>query len=219
MIRSICKIQRILAAYYAAQKQAEVLNAIAHLNYQIRQHWKLLAFRIRGFGSIGLGSDPTQPFHPFRSNNAAHVEDPNWGEVPTVCTQVSSFWIEKFFQGDPYDIDSEENPCQTQDRVISGIRPPIALSFNPGFNEVVRARSIALLADQQQACSLHGTTNWIVATTWFKAYIKALYHRKKAIKELAEKLRDGLDLRDDSIKAGARQTFRNNLTRSNRKAF
>ena len=209
-----------LAAYYAAQKQAEVLNAIAHLNYQIRQHWKLLAFRIRGFGSMGLGSDPTgspQPFHPFRSRNAAF--DGGWREVPTVCTQVASFWKEKFFQGDPYDIDSKESLCQIQDPTIFGIRPPIALSFNPGFNEVVRAQSIARLADQEKACMLHGTTNWIVATTWFRAYIKALYHRKKAIKELAEKLRDGLDLRDDPIEAGARQTFRNNLTRSNREAF
>ncbi|NJL25348.1 MAG: hypothetical protein HC902_09325 [Calothrix sp. SM1_5_4] len=32
-----------LAAYYAASKQAELLNAIAHENYAIRQSYKLLA--------------------------------------------------------------------------------------------------------------------------------------------------------------------------------
>src|ERR1700685_852495 len=34
-----------LAAYYAAQKQAEILNVIAHTNYQIRQAYKVLNFR------------------------------------------------------------------------------------------------------------------------------------------------------------------------------
>ncbi|MCC7404509.1 MAG: hypothetical protein IT288_08950, partial [Bdellovibrionales bacterium] len=41
------------AAYYAAQKQAEVLNAIAHSNYQIRQSWKVLAWRYRVLGTLG----------------------------------------------------------------------------------------------------------------------------------------------------------------------
>ena len=39
-----------LAAYYGASKQAEVLNAMAHINYQMRQNWKLLTFRYRILG-------------------------------------------------------------------------------------------------------------------------------------------------------------------------
>ncbi|HMN70038.1 MAG TPA: pilus assembly protein TadG-related protein, partial [Bdellovibrionales bacterium] len=42
-----------LAAYYAAAKQAEVLNAIAHQNYAIRQSYKLLAWRYRVLGTMG----------------------------------------------------------------------------------------------------------------------------------------------------------------------
>ena len=42
-----------LAAYYGAQKQAEMLNALAHINYQIRQSWKLLSWRVRVAGSAG----------------------------------------------------------------------------------------------------------------------------------------------------------------------
>ena len=36
-----------IAAYYGAMKQAEMMNAIAHINYQIRQSWKLLVWRYR----------------------------------------------------------------------------------------------------------------------------------------------------------------------------
>lgn len=42
-----------LAAYYGAKKQAEVLNAMAHINYQMRQNWKLLAWRYRILGTLG----------------------------------------------------------------------------------------------------------------------------------------------------------------------
>jgi len=40
-----------LASYYVASKQAEMLDAIAHSNYQIRQSWKLAAFRYRVFSN------------------------------------------------------------------------------------------------------------------------------------------------------------------------
>ena len=41
-----------LAAYYGAKKQSEVLNAMAHINYQMRQNWKLLAWRYRILGTL-----------------------------------------------------------------------------------------------------------------------------------------------------------------------
>ena len=47
-----------IAAYYGAMKQAEMLNAIAHINYQIRQSWKLLTWRYRVLGSMGLTHIP-----------------------------------------------------------------------------------------------------------------------------------------------------------------
>ncbi len=42
-----------LAAYYGSMKQAESMNAIAHVNYQIRQSWKLLAWRYRMLRTAG----------------------------------------------------------------------------------------------------------------------------------------------------------------------
>ncbi len=41
-----------LAAYYGAKQQAEVLNAMAHINYQMRQNWKLLSWRYRILGTL-----------------------------------------------------------------------------------------------------------------------------------------------------------------------
>src|ERR1700734_2488428 len=46
-----------LAAYYAASKQAETMNLIAHVNYQIHQSWKLLNFRYNNLGNYGQGTD------------------------------------------------------------------------------------------------------------------------------------------------------------------
>ena len=41
-----------LAAYYGAMKQAEILNVIGHINYQMRQAWKLFTWRYRIVGSF-----------------------------------------------------------------------------------------------------------------------------------------------------------------------
>src|ERR1700679_3741554 len=46
-----------IAAYYGALKQAEVLNAMAHINYEIRQSWKLFAWRLWVLGDAGRNTD------------------------------------------------------------------------------------------------------------------------------------------------------------------
>ncbi|AZZ38092.1 hypothetical protein CIK05_15220 [Bdellovibrio sp. qaytius] len=43
-----------LAAYYGAMKQAEIMNVMAHVNFQIRQAWKLMAWRYRVLGTFGI---------------------------------------------------------------------------------------------------------------------------------------------------------------------
>lgn len=68
-----------LAAYYGAMKQAESMNAIAHINYQLRQNWKLFTWRYRVLGTFGFqkrqpGLSPPPGGHhqvdfPFESIN------------------------------------------------------------------------------------------------------------------------------------------------------
>lgn len=52
-----------LAAYYGAMKQAAV-NAIAHINFQIRQSMKLMTFRYRHLGQFGDLQYPGRPGNP-----------------------------------------------------------------------------------------------------------------------------------------------------------
>jgi Flp pilus assembly protein TadG len=52
-----------LAAYYGAMKQAEILNTIAHVNFQVKQTFKLLTWRYRVLGTFGFrkGKNATSP--------------------------------------------------------------------------------------------------------------------------------------------------------------
>ena len=56
-----------LAAYYGAMKQAEGLNAIAHVNFQIKQAWKLLTWRYRVLGTFGFtnGNNGQSQIFPY----------------------------------------------------------------------------------------------------------------------------------------------------------
>jgi Flp pilus assembly protein TadG len=76
-----------LAAIYAAQKQAEVLNAIAHTNYQIRQSWKLLAWRIYVEGDLGRDNHLVKR---LRQNDFPEALDTNL-VMPSVCVAHSDW--------------------------------------------------------------------------------------------------------------------------------
>ena len=50
-----------LAAYYGAMKQAEIMNVMAHVNFQIRQAWKLFTWRYRVLGTFGIEKNSSVP--------------------------------------------------------------------------------------------------------------------------------------------------------------
>src|SRR3989344_4629926 len=58
-----------LAAYYGAMKQAESLNTIAHINFQIKQAWKLLTWRYRIVGTFGFRKDAGSASQNFPFEN------------------------------------------------------------------------------------------------------------------------------------------------------
>src|SRR5687767_7386007 len=76
-----------LAAYYAASKQAESMNMIAHINYQMRQDYKLLAWRFRVLGSFGLIDPIVHPGATGSQTGAIADEDfvTRQEAEPTVC--------------------------------------------------------------------------------------------------------------------------------------
>ena len=84
-----------LAALYGAQKQAEVLNVLAHINFQMRQNFKLLAWRYRVVGSLTLIGDLGNPPYP--------PERPVGGE----------FWCPYAIRGDGLPIDGTFKYCNS----------------------------------------------------------------------------------------------------------
>ena len=83
-----------LAAYYGAQRQAEILNQIAHINYQIRQSFKLFTWRYRVLGSLGLQQHPMNP-----NNGGAVGSETAYSQVPSFCI-THDLWQE-YNQLDP----------------------------------------------------------------------------------------------------------------------
>jgi len=68
-----------LAAIYAAQRQAEVMDAMAHINYQMRQSYKLFAWRYLILGSSGAFVEPSvfPGWHGFRPDKS-HPNGGRW---------------------------------------------------------------------------------------------------------------------------------------------
>ncbi len=77
-----------LAAYYGAMKQAEQMNAIAHINFQMRQAWKLLTWRYRVLGTFGFIQKTGQQVQkfPFNLTNLVGFEFLGTGGGANVAT-------------------------------------------------------------------------------------------------------------------------------------
>ena len=211
-----------LAAYYGAQRQAEILNAIAHTNYQIRQSWKLLAWRVRALGDSGRATHPwrTGDFQEGRiSLQVGEGED-----YPSICTN-HNFWKETSIskrQSSP----ENQNACHTPTGLeIPELQPIRYIPGAPGavVNLAVQLLTADLREGQQDICSDYGVTNWLVGAIWLAQYKKDVAFKKQAINSLAQRLsessRDFRDLNEESALRGVQQTLINNLTRSNREGL
>lgn len=218
-----------LAAYYGAAKQAEVLNAIAHINYQMRQSWKLLAFRVRGFGDMGRGRIRTTPTpsiqHPWVDRSVPGLVEADFNtdpsKPPAVCGSIIPFWHERFANDIISQHDKgEDNPCVNPDRATTFpyVPKPILL-LGSGINQLTEqlAQQIKDLAGI--VCERNGPSNWTLGTRWLLSYQYDVQQKRSAIEYLAEKLEKGKDLTGVDIEEGIRKTLENNLTRSNRDAF
>ncbi|MFK8137510.1 MAG: Tad domain-containing protein [Bdellovibrionales bacterium] len=218
------------AAMYGAQKQAEVLNAIAHTNYQIRQDWKLFVFRIRVMGDLGragsnTGANDTHPFYagfnqgvpygggvftpwfipPSGSNNSL-PEDP-----PSVCVSHAMWEIPNYQT-------TNTNLCQNINTGGIGVdvqQPSPPQVFFPPIDFFARDRFQDILGQVSNTCSGGGVWNWAMATTWYATFKNSVAKRLRRIKSLSELLENGLDLDGNPIREGVEKTFRANLTQSN----
>lgn len=202
-----------LAAYYGAMKQAESLNALAHVNYQIRQSFKLLTFRYQQLGSAGTVAGGN---HPYTNNPNSILRE---GDEPlkydtAFCTPYT-----------PWDIvTSSETYCK-EDQTLTVPLPGVP-SFGPGSVFVSFQASIIQLANQlrqksQEYCRYSMSMNWMQLAKYIAAYKFDVRNRKQLLLALANELsqEEPKDIQGDSIKEGVYRTLLKNLSYPNQESL
>lgn len=217
-----------LASYYVATKQAEMLEAIAHSNYQIRQSWKLLVFRYRVLGTasrLRSSADPGQNYrHPGTFKNITPyinddgtpyipaAETPGSGgdkKPPRVCIGATHLFAD--FEQDTFCADFNFN-VNYINRVPSITLGGTVASVNSAIDEANRSIN--------ESCRAVTYLNWWYANTIVGAHRLEQRDRKAVIRRLAENLalpvvEGGMkDLNGEDVYTGAWKTFKYNLTES-----
>ncbi len=206
-----------LAAYYAASKQAEILNAIAHVNYQIRQDYKLLAYRLRVIGGIGYEG------HPSHLAYRAAVKEEPW----TLPVDGNTFYADQpaicigheMWKG----TGSNENLCRSQlNRIPALPRLPPGPPFIPTYGINLQASEATEAARRAitEKCKLSAVLNWYYAATINLAFKLDVARRRAVISALARAVAEQgfKDLDGLSVKDGTKKTLDKNLTIANRQS-
>lgn len=227
-----------LAAIYAAQKQAEVMDAMAHINYQMRQNYKLFAWRYLVLGNIGgfvdKGNNPGDGYNILMSSPSERAVCP---KAATVCNSLQNCLTEANQRICPYAVctvhplfstkwyDDNTHICQNyRDRSTSARQlPPLTTRVGPfdtlstifGNNRVQDLRK-----ELGKNCSKVGFQNWLVAASMFFAFLDDQEKRKKFIEEkLFSLLQSSSDVEGETILEGVKKTIQKNLTYVNYKKF
>ena len=220
-----------LGAYYAAQKQAEILNEIAHLNYQIRQDYKLLAWRYWVLGTIGRdGQGSIIP--ASRNPNGIPADTPRLyvtelggppaEEVPVACLATPQWW--EFAMLSAPGTSPNENYCWHSYNWVSSSIPIPSVGMTvatAGVNAWAAAQAQSSQGFFTQSCDEASPLSWAFVATIMTTYKYSVAYKKKAIKALRANLvsANPTDREGRSIRDGVIQTIRKNLTESNLQSF
>jgi hypothetical protein len=230
-----------LAAYYGAGKQAEVLNALAHVNFQIKQNWKLMTWRYRILGTFGFQKDQgadSQVF-PFETDGSTFTFNGRDGDstkcpmtsgnpplgsqdIPFFCAGHGGFsdWVE-----------NTETACRlgcsgfTNAYSIPAIPTASGITTPEGGNvagEINAAISIAN-TNVTALCNVFGPIGAKTLSRFIAAYSAEALLRKRTLEMLAKNLSKEadkeLDLDGEPIFKGVKTTLLNNLTEANKTGF
>ena len=211
-----------LAAYYGAMKQAEVLNAMAQVNYQIRQIYKLMVWRLWALGDAGRNSQ-IMPY--FLGGSGSPMDRAaTWSDdydKPLVCI-YNQFW------NDYRKLGQTVNACGNAHLHIPNLKPvtlqaaqliPL-FAFLQEFEQTSKSNANAF-ANQLKGA---GSVNFLMTYKILYSYKRALISRKIAMQRLQNLLivpaggrdRDFLDLSGNSVATIVQRTLKNNLTRDNK---
>jgi hypothetical protein len=188
-----------LSAYYGAMKQAEMMNAISHVNYQIRQAYKLFMFRYQQLGNGGVK-------YPLSDSDTAITK-------PTVfCIAYSPVNA----------VDGNESYCMNAIDNVKIPTPGVPQLFGGAFPFIDFQNAIARTADQlkqaaAKSCQAKMALNYMMLARFAAAYKIDLANRKQLLLRLANQLSlpDPTDVDGQSIREGAFRTLVKNLTYQN----
>ena len=223
-----------LGALYGAKKQAEALNAIAHINFQMRQNYKLLAWRYRILGSLTQvkGGSSSAYWCPQNDTDTIPCTAASSGS-PSACSQAAAAGIYPGGYCDiPYGVcisadtwqrgkhNGDENLCKNRGITI----PPITdhPSIAPFLPWVTSATNLQqdLARAATASCDGEGTLNWLMANLFMSHFRLDQKDRKMMIEALYNKtLKEGKDLEGNFIEEGVKKTVAKNLSFTNDASF
>lgn len=213
-----------LAAYYGAMRQAEVLNSVAHINYQVRQAWKLMVWRYR---HLGMSGDTVN--HPYDSLNkvmraGGTVDQPFRGADGAQCP--ASFCINHpvFDIQEPWEYYCRDM-CKGVRITLLGVPSESGINFGlaegilGGLARSIENASRNLVDKTQKHCRNRSALNWFALARFIFSYKQEMKGRKQVLNRLANGLSAGTtdfkDLDGDSARTGALNTLFRNLSYPN----
>jgi hypothetical protein len=226
-----------LAAYYGAMKQSELMNAISHVNFQMRQAWKLLTWRYRIVGTFGFQkSDNIRPqlVFPLDISLTTGIATRYQADADTKCasTGVSILDVPFFCAGHigmgDWPATNENNcrvDCKHIEEVASSIAAiPLTGGYDNGYTGgVAAAVNVALNSANssiENLCKALGPQGFRLMTKFILSYGNEVQQKKKLIQLLGANLsaapEAAVDLEGGLIKEGSQKTFDNNLTEANK---
>ena len=214
-----------IAAYYGAMKQAEMLNAIAHINYQIRQSWKLLVWRYRVLGSIGT-------INAYPSSHASNMDTeyrpityPGRLPGPYFFCLGHDEWGKYIGRLSS----AQDLLCTKMNHAISSMTVPAVtgtLGSFIGMLTGVRDMAIATNTRLRDMCNIYGYNSWLFGVMSVVHFRRDQNARKYMMHELARVMSGarfnhphGSDIDGNSIEMGVRKTFIKNLSFINKNSF
>ncbi len=195
-----------LGAYYAAQQQAMQLNEIAHINYQIRQDYKLLAWRLRVLGMLGKKD------HPIGLNAGEDIQAP-----PGFAENIGACISNRFWKETP----GTQNLCDNNEAIPEIPRLPVVSPFP--INVRIAGIIDKYRDNYRVNCNNAGPINWHFAALANAAFKLSVGRRKEMIWKISSNLSRSLEKsggfvdRDNvAVYEGMEKTILKNLTKSNR---